>query len=424
MSPRLSATVGRNRRSGSSATLSSATSSATNSSLPSTLIYTPGTSRISSNTNQLAPVPASLGPQPVTSLSVTSWRTPCPVIGQFAAADKGIVAASSDGLICFKRTEPQSFPSTPAAILDNSSVSGLAIFSDRQGKFVNVYCVSRGILHSFYRPEQDDTSHSFSVDPAPPLQNHMVSGTPAVAKAYTSHRESDHWCLIVPCQSGGLLYTWTKSRSSQVSSYGHTNRVPHQAWDPVEHVANDLGIISAVSVIETYTERVIYRGGKDTAFVAVLIASGRLHTIEGPSVEESTGNIYGPSRKTKWQVKTSTRIHHPGEVTGNPKLISNAKRQLDVLVPSAEGGIFYFVRTPSSLNEWHMIGRIQFPRSMPLATCLSFARESGRPDYDVVKLRAFVQSGGQLFQILTNEGGAPWLGSSLKPILGPGPFLD
>lgn len=315
-------------------------------------------------------------------------------------------------------TEPQPFPTTPA-IMDNRSVSGLSLSYDDKREYLNVYCVSNGGLHAFYRSAEDK---SFSYDPCPPLKNHRISGTPAVAEL----RESARRCLVVPCESGGLLCTSTESSRLITTSYGGRTSVSDKVWTAPEHVAKDLGIISAVSVtaVETLTP---YYQPKDIQLLAVLIVRGCLHIVEGPYViKPPQSSYYGSKSENKWEIKTSDKIQHPGEVTGNPELMSqptSGKYQLDLIVPSAEGGVFHFVRTPSSAGEWHMIGRIIFPQGIPLAACLTCARQKESSYGSIMEFRALIQSGGRLFQARTdNLARRPWSACSLKSILGPGPF--
>jgi len=225
-----------------------------------------------------------------------------------------------------------------------------------------------------------------------PVPGYRVSGTPAVVMTSSIPHSTDKWSLIVPCQTVGLLHT---SRISQ--SY---NR---ETWGQVNHVAKDLGIISSVSVavvpLETY-----YMGTPESPsnMVAVYVASARLHVLE-----EEIG-------RDGWKAKTSTRIKHPGEVTGNPALIMYysqhyGRKQL----------VFHFVRTSSMPDEWHMIARIAFPSTLPAISCIFFAGDQGA--YGLRDFRAVVQCGGQLYQIATLESARPWSASQLRAIVGPGP---
>jgi hypothetical protein len=395
-------------------------SSPTLTALRSTFIATPTTSRRSSTAaahcSQPSPPlpttpPVSL---PVTILSTTSWRTAYPRIGQFATtASEEVVAAGPSGLFYFKRvrdhdatpwSESRPLPNTQA-ILNDSSVSGLAIHSNESR--LDVYCVSGGVLYSFYR--SGEPLSLFVVNSRPPLSIYRVSGTPAVVatvKDGHGYGTVQRWSLVVPCQSGGLLHTSTTGHPSP-GTWFPTGR----EWDPVDHVATDLGVISAVSITATHTY-----GPKHTDIVVVCVASARLYTVEGGFAEE-----YG---SFKWRAQTSTRVHHPGEVTGNPVLVTKTpSNQLDLLVPSAEGGVFHFVRTTSTPDEWHMIARIAFPPGLPAASCLA-CNITLEPLQQRRHFRAIVQSGGRLYQVGTYEGAHPWSGSYLQPIVAPGPFSD
>ncbi|KAI3322392.1 hypothetical protein HD806DRAFT_536230 [Xylariaceae sp. AK1471] len=394
----------------------------------STFIATPATSRRGSTTshhvNQPSPplptVPS--GPLPVTTLSAQSWRTAYPRIGQFAmTATEEVVAAGPSGIFYFKRvrdhdskpwSEARPLPNT-LATLNDSSVSGLAVIEVRLSKrHLYVYCVSGGRLHSFYRSQEDGSS--WVEDPRPPLSSYLISGTPAVAVTKDEYRSRQRWSLAVPCQSGGVLHTSTDGLSTS-GPY-----VPRQDWEPVDHVAKNLGIISAVSITAIHTLKEYGYSTKDTDIVMACVASARLHTVEGKFAQESSGSY---SRPLKWKAQASTRIHHPGEVTGNPVLVKKAEaRQLDLLVPSAEGGVFHFVRTASTPDEWHMIARITFPQVLPAASCLAVNTHNQWQKQR--QFHALVQSGGRLYQVRTFEGASPWSGSYLKPIVSPGPFSD
>lgn len=101
----------------------------------------------------------------------------------------------------------------------------------------------------------------------------------------------------------------------------------------------------------------------------------------------------------------------------------DGKTQLDLLVPSARGGIFHFVRTQSAPNDWHMIGRVAFPQNIPSASCLSFYSRPGR--YGAPRtLYALVQIHGRLYHVKTTDGKLPWRNACLNPIMHPGPFFD
>ncbi|KAI0479342.1 hypothetical protein GGR56DRAFT_373802 [Xylariaceae sp. FL0804] len=380
----------------------------------STIIVTPDTaSRRSSITTCAMPEPTPLppGPLPVTLRSVTSWRTPYPAIGQFAAVKDDVVAVGPNGPFSFERlqghasrpwTEPQPFGQTLAAILNSSPISGITLC--KTDSYLYVYCVSGGKLHAFR--DSDEGPRRFEVDPDPPIRNgdiKAVCGTPAVS--------SGGMCFVVPCHSGGLLL---------VQRISHVRGVRYiEAWSPICHGARNLGMISAVSAVFYQvdpTSGTYYN-------LLVCIASGHLHAVKE--------DVYEPSSSHAREPKSTRRIHHPGEVTGNPVLIrqtSSCSRQLDLLVPSAEGGIFHFVRiTSSGPDEWQMIGRIAFPSGVPPATCLAFDEELEQDGYGGTRrtsFRALVQCGGRLYQLKTDEGARPWSGSYLNPIIGPGPFYD
>lgn len=394
-----------------------------------TLIPTPASSETGganprpAHAHMPAPVPA--GPLRVTTLSSTSWRPQYPRIGQFAVTpSREVVAAGPTGLISFMQvqdhpskpwSEPRPFPPTTAR-LDASTVTGLTVHREKgTSGTLHVCCVADGVLHAFSRSE--DPGSSFVVDPSPPLAGSRVSGTPAVARIERRY-DDQNWCVVAPCQSGGMLFTLTDS--SQSSYYNGPRK---QGWEPASHVAGQMGIVSAVSVAVTRNQKRNafgdYNSSMITSIVAVCIASGRLHVVEGPLERPSSF-----SRKSSWQSPTATRVQHPGEVTGNPVLLRNDKDgmdcNLDLLVPSAEGGIFHFVRTPTSPDEWHMIGRIKFPSGVPIASSLACTRLGSC--YVQSIFCAYVQCGGRLYLIKTTEGASPWVGSQLHPIEGPGPF--
>lgn len=243
------------------------------------------------------------------------------------------------------------------------------------------------------------------------MKNFLVHGTPAVATTDDHLGRPQRWNLIVPCLSGGLLHTWTTGPSSSSSAYSR-----REEWQPVDLIATNLGVISAVS-IATIGNPSSYEPQK-IGIVAACIASARLHIIEE---NKTAGGYY--SQPWKWKAQASIRIHHPGEVTGNSVLATTRTNQLDLLVPSAEGGIFHFVRTTSTHDEWHMIARIIFPQGLPAASCLAFNAFS-EDIYQPRQFRAMVQSGGQLYMVKTRESSRPWSGSDLIPIVRPGPFSD
>ncbi|KAI1099458.1 hypothetical protein F4804DRAFT_83512 [Jackrogersella minutella] len=333
-------------------------------------------------------------------------------VGQFAMTDsEQVVAAGPNGLFYFRRvqyhaatpwSESRPFPSV-GVTLNDLTVSGLALYSgnDPKGKSpLYLYCVSGGVLYSFYLPDIDDSS--FLPATSPPLAGCRITGTPTVVRSGYTPDCGEQWSLVVPCQSGGLLHT----SATYPTSYYHSVTI---RWEAVDHLATDLGIIPAVSVTAVYN----YFGNSKTALVAVCISKGKLNVVQGSFCSN------------KWAGKTSTRILHPGEVTGNPVLITDdtcsSRPQLDLLVPSAEGGIFHFVRTFPA-PDWHMIGRVAFPQNIPPASCLSF--HSWRSIYEERKLYALVQIGGRLYHVKTTNDRLPWLNSRLYPIVQPGPFFD
>lgn len=392
-------------------------------------IHTPASSDADSTSPDDArpPMPPAnpSGPLRVTSRSVTDWRPQYPRIGQFAMTpSEEVVAATPNGLVYFMRvqdhlskpwSEPRPFPQTTAT-LDASSVTGLALHqtSNQAGGVLNVYCVAAGRLHAFSRSK--DSGFSFAVNPRPPFEGSTVRGTPAVA-SIKRLQEDPGYCIFVPCPSGGILYT------SHVRSPGYKS-YDRPTWEPATQLATHLSIVSAVSVV---SEAVINSGSNSMfpAFtievIAVCIAGSRLHSIEGPFEKSSH------SSKPTWKGPKSIRIQHPGEVTGNPVLLAHQPNraggyQLDLLVPSAEGGIFHFIRTAKTPDEWHMIGRISFPIGVPIASSLASWRVPPYQYRTVAMIRAFVQCGGRLYLIETAEMAEPWHGSQLHPLNGPGPF--
>ncbi|KAI0893463.1 hypothetical protein F4806DRAFT_475909 [Annulohypoxylon nitens] len=384
----------------------------------STLIPTPLTSRASS-ISQPSPTNIPPGPLSLTELSTTSWRQPYPSIGQFAMTDsEEVVAAGPDGLFYFWRvqdhaatpwTESRPFPSV-GVTLNNLTVSGLALYSGEDSSTrsrLYLYCVSGGVLYSFCTT--DKKNPSFLLDTSPPLKGCKIMGKPAVVRSTKSSAHSDRWNLVVPCQSGGLFHT-SANDATECGRSVSTN------WEAADHLATDLGIISAVSVTVVYTDSTSYSNYK-TELVAVCISGGQLNVVQGPFHH----NGY-PSR-WRWEGKASARILHPGEVTGNPVVITHSsKTQLDLLVPSAEGGIFHFVRTPSAPNDWHMIGRVAFPQNIPPASCLSFHR---RYNYyrEPCELFALIQICGRLYYVKTTGDKFPGYNAHLNPIVHPGPFF-
>ncbi|KAI0206850.1 hypothetical protein F4808DRAFT_405540 [Astrocystis sublimbata] len=335
------------------------------------------------------------GPLPVTALSTTSWRTRYPRIGQFAMTERDeIIAAVPSGLFHFKQvndhaskpwSEGRLLPNT--TMLNDSSVSGLAaIMIETSDPRLYVYCVSGGTLHTFHRSMKDGSS--WAKDSQDPFPYYPICGTPAIAHTIW---DSKRWNLVVPCQSGGLLHTSTDG--SSFPGCGGSYYGGMKTWESVTHVAEDLGIISSASIAAIKRPSEFgYGSTQKIDLVMVCIASGRLHTAEGEVLQRLSS---GYSRSSKWDAQAPTRILHPGEVTGNPTLIQNVRtNQLDLLVPSAEGGIFHFVRTASSPDEWHMIARIAFPQGLPAASCLAINSEDLRYT-NSRQFRALIQSGGQ-----------------------------
>ncbi|KAI1204355.1 uncharacterized protein F4807DRAFT_334659 [Annulohypoxylon truncatum] len=392
-----------------------------------TVIPTPSTSRASS-TSRSSSTNIPSGPLNLTMLSTTSWRQPYPSVGQFAMTDsEEVVAAGPNGLFYFRRihdhaatpwSEPRPFPSMRVT-LNQSTVSGLALYpahDSKQRSRLHLYCVSGGDLHSFYLT---DKNTSFLADTSPPLAGSRVTGKPTVVQS-KNVRNSERWSLVVPCQSGGLLHT----SATYSTSYDNSMST---VWGAVDHLATDLGIISAVSVtaVHSLVDRSI---NFKTELVAACISRGQLNVVQGSfGLNEDLGRWGGYDSDWKWEGKTSTRILHPGEVTGNPVLITGlnydtSETQLDLLVPSAEGGIFHFFRMQSAPNDWHMIGRVAFPQNIPPASCLSFHSRSEISSKG--ELYALVQIGGRLYHVKTTNDKLPWYNACLNPIVHPGPFFE
>ncbi|KAI0890675.1 uncharacterized protein GGS22DRAFT_151560 [Annulohypoxylon maeteangense] len=371
-----------------------------------TPIVTPRTSRANSiSQSSSANLPA--GPLNLTMLSTTSWRQPYPSVGQFAMTEsEEVVATGPNGLFYFLRirdhaatpwSEPRPFPNTQVT-LNELTVSGLALYSSPDRPWLHLFCVSGGVLYSFQLT--DKKNPSFIPDTSPPLAGYRVTGSPTIVQNRRPYSNGDCQSLFVPCQSGGLLHTPLTYLKSHEIEFGAVN-----------HLGTELGIISTISVIMVDDD--IASSNYKTNLVAICISGGQLNVIEGSS-------SYG-----SWNGKTS-RILHPGEVTGNPVLIADSNNgrttQFDLLVPSAEGGIFHFIRTESAPNEWHMIGRIAFPQDIPPATCLSFhSRQFSRGKRE---LYALIQIGGRLYHIKTSDNGRPWSDARLNPIVYPGPFFE
>ncbi|KAI2635701.1 hypothetical protein GGS26DRAFT_509371 [Hypomontagnella submonticulosa] len=377
-----------------------------------TLLPTPSTSGASS-ISQSGSTNIPSGPLDLTPLSTTSWRQPYPSVGQFAMTEsEEVVAAGPDGLFYFRRirdhaatpwSESRPIPSV-GVTLNESTVSGLALHSWHDYKRrsrLYLYCVSDGVLYSFCLT--DKNTSSFLPDTSPPLVGFRVTGKPTVVQSTMAYNDSNRWSLVVPCQSGGLLHTSAMDYDSSMST----------KWEAVDHLATDLGIVSAVSVAAVHNST-----DGNTELVAACISRSQLNVVQGPFLCD------GRPYRWRWEGKTSTRILHPGEVTGNPSLTADRKRkdQFDLLVPSAEGGIFHFVCTRSAPNDWHMIGRVAFPQNIPPASCLSFHRWSD--NYDRRKLYALVQTGGRLYYVKTTSDKLPWYDARLYPVVQPGPFFE
>ncbi|KAI1413300.1 hypothetical protein F5Y13DRAFT_198557 [Hypoxylon sp. FL1857] len=378
-----------------------------------TLMPTPSTSRASS-ISQPSSTNIPSGPLNLTLLSTTSWRQPYPSVGQFAMTEsEEVVAAGPNGLFYFRRvrdhpakpwSEPRPFPNVQVT-LNESTVSGLALYSERDSQRLYLYCVSGSVLYSFYLSDKKNNS-SFLPDPSPPLARYKVTGKPTVvrSKIAAGYSGGDRWNLVVPCQSGGLLHTSGTARMSYNNSLS-------TEWEPVDQLASNLGIISAVSVTAV-RDSINY---DKTELVAVCLSRGQLNVVQG------SFRYDGYCGRWRWDGETSTKILYPGEVMGNPELITgdSRKTQLDLIVPSVEGGIFHFVRTQSAPNDWHMIGRVAFPQNTPPASCLSF-----HSIYGNLELYALIQIRGRLYHVKTTNEGLPWYNARLNPIVQPGPFFE
>lgn len=185
----------------------------------------------------------------------------------------------------FRTTPPSHGPRPdlfhrPTARLDASTVTGLALYRE-QGEQCGLplYCTADGILHAFSRSE--GSCSSFVENRSPPFAGSRVGGTPAVANIRA--RDLDHserWCLVVPCQTGGILYTSTSHCGDSASS------ITWQDWNSANHwqVAVHMGIISAVSAVVTHvwkrTSKYTSFGENTPIIVAACMTSGQLHSIE------------------------------------------------------------------------------------------------------------------------------------------------
>ncbi|KAH7302892.1 hypothetical protein B0I35DRAFT_447666 [Stachybotrys elegans] len=372
------------------------------------------------------------GPIRVTTLNVSSWPPCYPVIGQFAMTNsEEVVAAGPDGLFSFKRvhdhvskpwSSPRPFPETP---LDSSSISGIALHEDKHNKRLDVFCIANGNLYSFSRSASQE-------DAKGPASFVADFGTPCVATtlevSYGSYTKPHRYSLVVPSQSGGLLHTSTTGPKIQSTPY--CSDKTKTEWEPVEHVATHLGIISAVTIVALDTSKSASFGffgsvnNWQVDIVAVCIAQGRLHSVEGPFTDPTCRSYSSPT--SGWKGNITKKIHHPGEVTGNPVLLQRKPQhgQLDFLVPSAAGGVFHFVRTPSTPDEWHMIRHVGFPSSLPAAGSLAFYSPRQESPYDNAKLGAALQIGGRLYTIQTLDGRSPWFRCQLYPVERPGPSYN
>ncbi|KAH9892386.1 hypothetical protein F4778DRAFT_772796 [Xylariomycetidae sp. FL2044] len=346
----------------------------------STSIPTPGTSRICS-ISQPASATLPRGPVKATTLSVNSWREPYPQIGQFAVrvGSDEVVAATPDGLVYFQRiqehptrpwSQPRLIPNTE--MMNTSNECGL-----------DVYCVSHGTLRYLHGNRIENTLSLLNSQP--PLWTQTVIGAPSVTSWYGLSNHS----------GGYLLQNLVSSRVRRkegVSGTDHRTLKELSTWMSMRHIAASLGVVSAVSVAK--------------------ITGG---LVAGP-FEEHNHN---------WKADSSMKIHHPGKVVGNPVLISSKEArqldQLDLLVPSAEGSLFHFVRMSSMTDEWHMIARIVLPHGFSHASCLAFSREIWDTFSRATELCAHVQCDGQLYRIKTPEDSTPWSRSCWILIVVPGP---
>ncbi|KAG8161564.1 hypothetical protein KVR01_008551 [Diaporthe batatas] len=376
-------------------------------------------------------------PLPASILNTTdTMLPPYPPIGKVAMTRYGpkeVIVTGSDGLFFFRRmhyhpwkpwSQLQRFPRREAE-LNATTVTGLAVHEDMD-KTLRVYCVAKGQLYAFYRP--GDLSTGFVVDHCPAFDEFKIKGIPAAAtlSEQIGGVDSDRtlrWCLVVPRSLGGLLYTDTTAPSK--GTY-NISEPPHQYWTHASVFAEHLTEISAVAI----TVSRVYKTPRladdpPTEVVAVCINRGRLHSFEG---------IFNP---VEWETKKfghqDIPIQHPGRVIGNPVLLSDeneqGRHQLDLLVPSAKGGIFRFMRTESTRREWHMVGRIGFPIGFPLVSSLACARLGpaqlgGDHLPPGSSLHAFMQCKGKLYFIKAPETATTWARSRLEAILGPGPFHD
>ncbi|KAI1176426.1 hypothetical protein F4777DRAFT_577924 [Nemania sp. FL0916] len=380
---------------------------------------------------------------PVEAKDVNAWKTPYPLVGQFVMTQREtVIGAGSNGLFYFDRlhshpsqpwTEPRPFPNT-TAMLNASSVSGLAAFVDKQA--THVFCLSGGTVHHFRRLDQPGSSFEVLSCPLQTPDMHPLTGTPAVTGIKPQYLGAaiTQWSLVVPCAKGGLIYTSTNCR------WVEPGVLPYP-WTPGEHVATDLGVVSAVTIANISATALFSDGPRREVnkLVAVCISHGRLYTVQGYLKNTSEDKTTPP----KWNVRTTKAIVHPGKVTGNPVLTEKfSEQQLDLLVPSTDKDIFHYIHSASVPDEWHMIARITLPWEFAVPSCLSMilfgytdpedekcgTSVSGRltdpwPNRDG-ELRALIGSGGRLYHITTPIVASPWSQSRLRQIATPGPFSD
>lgn len=343
-----------------------------------------------------------------------------------------VVVAGPSGLAHFRRvldhpskpwSQPRLLP-PKAAVLNSSTITGLAIHEDMDQN-IRVYCVAEGKMHAFSCPGDIGTPlEGFVVDSCTAFDDFEITGCPAAATL--SERVGGfrpdrtlRWCVVVPYGPGGLLYSETKA--PRRGSYD-LSEPPEQRWTDASRIAEHLGAVTAVAIAVTHVHKTPrLDDDPPTEIVAACIAGGRLHSIEG---------IFKPGEETWGDGALEVPIQHPGYVVGNPVLLSEENErgqyQLDLLVPSAEGGIFHFVRTANTPREWHMIGRVSFRMGLPVVSSLACARlgwpQFGDNSAPASSIHAIVQCDGKLYFIKTSESATPWAGSRLYPILGPGPF--
>ncbi|VUC22357.1 unnamed protein product [Clonostachys rosea] len=372
-------------------------------------------------------VPHPSGPLPVTSLNVSSWRPSYPAISHFAMTDsQEVFAVGPEGLFSFKRvndhpSRPWSKPHIfPLVSFDTSSVSGIALHEDKSNKRLDVFCAANGSLYNVTRTTKfvdGKPVHSFESGMFPPLATYGVNGTPSLSFiGEDPHRGySGRLALVVPSLFGGLLHTCTVRPNNQ--DYDFLDEIARK-WEPVSHVATSLGMVSAVTIAPlTFHGQSGFPGCVE--ILAVCIAHNRLYSVKGSHYKLINKGSH-PSSPDEWEGEIPERIHHPGEVKGTPVLLQRKvmKNHLDLLVPSAAGGIFHYVQTPSTPDEWHMIARIGFPIDLPPAGSLAFYVSDEA--YTSRSLGAVFEIGGRLYNIESKEG-QTWSDSKLCQVTGPGP---